>query len=266
MPTLGSAVQSNRFVRRRQIQTSIYLGWAADKRCSSSITIHIMPLTCIVPNSVWHAQQPLQFGPISLTTRMTAVRLRDGSLWIHSPISPTYDLIDELKKVGTVRYVVAPNKSHHLFFLDFLQAHPAAQGFIAAGLESKRPDLSRFQPVPRDAPWGSEIRGFFIEGLPILNETAWFHSETGTLVLTDLLFCFAETNRGVTALVAKLLGVHGKLGMSRTMKFATKDKQALARSVLPLLSLPVQRVIVAHDQIINEQPMAKLQQAFAWLG
>lgn len=225
-----------------------------------------MLLTCIVPHAVWHAQQPLKFGPISLTTRMTVVRLRDGALWVHSPISPTHELIDELAKLGTVRYVVAPNKSHHLFFLAFLHAHPSAQGFIAAGLESKRPDLGRFQQIPRNAPWGSEIQGFFIEGLPILNETAWFHSDTGTLVLTDLLFCFAETNRGMTAIVSKLLGVHGKLGMSRTMKFATKDKQALARSVLPLLSLPVQRVIVAHDQIINEQPVAKLTQAFAWLG
>ena len=105
-----------------------------------------MPLTCTVPNSVWYSQQPLKYGPISITTRMTVVRLRDGSLWVHSPISPSRDLIDELQRLGNVRYVLAPNKSHHPFFLAFLNAHPAAQGFIAAGLESKRPDLSRFPP------------------------------------------------------------------------------------------------------------------------
>ncbi len=224
-----------------------------------------MLLTCIVPNSVWHAQQPLKFGPISLTTRMTVVRLRDGSLWVHSPISPTRELIEELQKVGTVRYVIAPNKSHHLFFLSFLNAYPSAQGFIAPGLQLKRPDLNRFPQISGEVPWNSEIQGFFIEGLPILNETVWFHSDTGTLVVTDLLFCFAETNRGITALVSKLLGVRGQLGMSRTMKLATKDKKALARSVSPLLSLPVKQVIVAHDQIIDEQPVAKLKQAFAWL-
>lgn len=225
-----------------------------------------MLLTCVVPNSIWHAQQALKFGPISVTTRMTVVRLRDGSLWVHSPISPTSDLIQELHGVGSVRYVVAPNKAHHLFFLDFLKANPLAQGFIAAGLESKRPDLGRFPQVSQEVPWGSEIQGFFIEGLPILNETVWFHSDTGTLILTDLLFCISAANRGMSGLVAKVLGVHGKLGMSRTMKLATRDKQALAQSVLPLLSLPVQRVVVAHDQIITEQPMAKLRQAFAWLG
>jgi hypothetical protein len=152
-----------------------------------------------------------------------------------------------------------------LFFLAFQNACPSAQGYIAAGLELKRPDLGRFPQVSREVPWGSEIQGFFIEGLPILNETVWFHADTGTLILTDLLFCFAETNRGISGLAAKLLGVHGTLGMSRTMKLAARDRRGLARSVLPLLSLPVQRVIVAHDQIIDEQPMAKLTQAFAWL-
>ena len=224
-----------------------------------------MRLNCIVPNALWHAQQSLTFGPISLTTRMTVVRLRDGSLWVHSPVSPTRELMDELAAIGPIRYVIAPNKSHHLFFLPFMNASPSAEGFIAAGLELKRPDLQGFAQIPSEAPWGSELQGFFVDGLPILNETVWFHAATGTLILTDLLFCFSRTNRGLTALVSTILGVNGKLGMSRTMKFATKDRRALARSVAPLLTLPVQRVIVAHDEIIDEEPMAKLAEAFAWV-
>jgi hypothetical protein len=224
-----------------------------------------MVLNCIVPNSLWHAQQPLKFGPISLTTRMTVVRLRDGSLWVHSPISPTRELMNELAVIGNIRYVIAPNKSHHLFFLPFLSANPSAEGFIAGGLESKRPNLQRFPRIPSEAPWSPELQGFFVDGLPILNETVWFHAETGTLVLTDLLFCFSHTNRGLTGFVSTILGVNGRLAMSRTMKLATKDKRALARSVAPLLSLPVKRVIVAHDQIIDEQAMEKLTQAFSWL-
>jgi hypothetical protein len=119
--------------------------------------------------------------------------------------------------------------------------------------------------VPRDPPWGAELQGFFIEGLPVLNETVWFHHDTGTLVVTDLLFCFAPANRGLTAFVATLLGVNGKLGMSRTMKLAARDKGALARSVASLLALPVRRVVVAHDQIIDAQPGEQLARAFAWL-
>jgi hypothetical protein len=222
-------------------------------------------LSCLVADRVWHATRPVKFGPIALSTRMTVVRLRDGSLWVHSPIAPTPALQAELAALGEVRFVVAPNKSHHLFFLPFLQAHPTAQGYVAAGLEVKRPDLRGFESTPRDPPWGAELQGFFIDGLPVLNETVWFHRDTGTLVVTDLLFCFAPATQGLTGLVATLLGVKGTLGMSRTMKLATRDKQALARSVAPLLALPVQRVVVAHDQVIEARPREQLHRAFAWL-
>lgn len=225
-----------------------------------------MPLECISPNNIWHATQRLKFGPISVSTRMTVMRLQDGSLWVHSPIDPTSELVKELATLGRVRYVVAPNRSHHLFFLPFLNQHPSAEGFIAPGLESKRADLKSFPHLPAVAPWADELQGFFIEGLPALNETVWFHRATGTLVITDLLFSFSKANRGLAGLVATLLGVRGTLGMSRTMKLLVKDKEALRRSVQPLLALPVQRIVVAHDEIIDQEPMNKLARAFAWLG
>jgi hypothetical protein len=124
------------------------------------------------------------------------VRLRDGSLWVHSPISPTAVLVDELKQIGAVRYLIA-NRSRHLYFIPFLQAFPSAQPHVAPGLAAKRPELAGYPPIPRHAPW---------------------------------------------------------------------DKPALARSVAPLLSLPVQRVIVAHDQIVDENATEQLARAFAWLG
>jgi hypothetical protein len=224
-----------------------------------------MSLDCIVPDVLWHAQQPLKFGPIAISTRMTVVRLRDGSLWIHSPISPSRELVESFRGIGDVRHVLAPNRSHHLFFLDFLNAFPQADGYVAAGLVTKRPDLARFARITNDHPWDAELQAFRIEGLPVLDETVWFHRGTGTLIITDLLFCFGESSGGLAALVSRALGVRGTLGMSRTMKWAVRNQRDLARSVEPLLSLPVERVIVAHDQIIAEQPQARLAQAFAWL-
>lgn len=219
----------------------------------------------LVTGSVWSAQQALRFGPLQLTTRMTVIRLRDGSLWVHSPVSPTPDLLASLAQIGPVRFVVAPNRSHHLFFLPFLQAHPDAHGYIAPGLAQKRPDLASFPLIPHEAAWSEELPGWFIEGLPIINETVWFHRPSGTLLLTDLLFCFGPDNTGFARLIARLLGVYDNLAMSRTMKLATRDRQALRRSVEPLLALPVQRVILAHDQVICDRSGEKLEAAFRWL-
>jgi Domain of unknown function (DUF4336) len=224
-----------------------------------------MPLRELVPGQIWYAQQPLRFGPLSLTTRMTVVMLSDGSLWVHSPISPTPELVQSLASIGSVRFVVAPNTSHHLFFLPFVEAHNSCSGFVAPGLHAKSADLRRFPELTAEQPWHADLHSYFIEGLPIINETVWFHPRSGTLVVTDLLFCFGAENRGLTGLFAAILGVKGRLAMSRTMKMFTRDRLALAKSIEPLLSLPVQRIVLAHDQVIDAQASAKLREAFAWL-
>lgn len=213
-----------------------------------------MSLITIVPNQIWYAQQVLKFGPFAITSRMTVVRLQSGKLWIHSPITPTPALIAALDKLGSVQFVVAPNKVHHLHFLPFMQTFPYAT-IDDAGIE-----------LTGSSSWTAELQAIFIEGIPTLRETAWFHQPSGTLILTDLLACFGSNNTGVNRLVARLLGVYENLTMSRTIKFLVKDKSALARSVKLLLALDVQRIVVSHDQIIEMDAKQKLEQAFRWLN
>jgi hypothetical protein len=219
----------------------------------------------LVRDRLWHGQQLLKFGPIRLATRMSIVRLADGSLWVHSPIAPHADLVAQIAALGSVGHVVAPNKSHHLFFLPFLQAFPGAHGWVAPGLGTKRPDLTAFPELDVNSPWAQELTPYFIEGIPLLNETVWFHHETGTLVMTDLLFCIAPNPSWLVRTAARLLGIQGRPGMSRTMKLAIKDRAALAASVAPLLSLPVQRIVLAHDAIVTDGAQEKLQHAFEFL-
>ena len=196
---------------------------------------------------------------------MTVIRLQDGALWVHSPIEPTPSLVAELSILGEVRYVLAPNRTHHLFFQRFLKSFPQAIGFVAPGLPEKVNDLSEYPVIPTPGPWRDELQSWFIDGLPVLSETVWFHEKTGTLLLADLLFFFGANNTGLAKLVARLLGVYDRLRMSLTMKLMTKDKEALRRSIEPLLLLPVQRVVLAHDQIVHDQPTKKLREAFEWL-
>lgn len=224
-----------------------------------------MPLIELVPDRLWHAQQTLHFGPVALATRMTMVRLADGGLWIHSPVDMTAELRHALSQLGPVRFVVAPNRSHHLFFSACLAAFPEAQGWIAPGLRAKRPDLSTCRELGADQPWADELVPHFIAGLPLINETAWFHRATGTLILMDLLFCIGPHPAWLARTAARLLGVYGRLAMSATMKFAVRDRKALAASVAPLLELPVRRIVVAHDQVIEDSAPERLRNAFAWL-
>ena len=113
--------------------------------------------------------------------------------------------------------------------------------------------------------WSPDLESRFVEGLPVLNETVWFHPSTGTLILTDLLFNLGKGNGVMLGLVARMLGVHDRLAMSRTMKMMTKDKAAVAAAARHLLSLPVKRIVLAHDQIIEEDAAARMKAAFDWL-
>ena len=90
---------------------------------------------------IWIAEAPLRFYGVPFGTRMTVVRLADGGLLVHSPLDPVPPLRAEIDALGPVRYVVSPNKLHHLFLGGFLQAYPSAQLFAPPGLASKRRDL-----------------------------------------------------------------------------------------------------------------------------
>ncbi|MEQ9448279.1 MAG: DUF4336 domain-containing protein [Rhodospirillaceae bacterium] len=223
-------------------------------------------LTALVPDQIWHAQDWVRFGPISLRTRATIVRLSDRSLWVHSPVAPNAGLRDEIRELGTVEYIVAPNKSHHLFFRSFAKCFPEAKGFIAPGLAEKRPDLQGFAVLGAGGTdWQPDLQAYFVRGLPVINETVWFHERTGTLITTDLLFNIGEDNPALLRLAARGLGVYRQLAMSRTMKLLIKDKPAFRASVEPLLRLPIKRIIVAHDTIVEDDARAQMSAAFAWL-
>ena len=224
------------------------------------------PLHTIVAGQVWCTQQAVKFGPTAITTRATFVKLGDGTLWVHSPVRPTTELADFLAELGQVRYVVAPNTYHHLFFKDFLTAFPGAQGFVAPGLAGKHSNLGGCRELDPGCPsiW-PELQGIFVDGIPAINETVWLHPATGTLIVSDLLFCFGPDNGVLARLFARMLGVYGRLGMSRTMRLLVKDKVAFSAFVRSLLKADITRVVTCHDQIIDQGVSEQLTAAFQWL-
>ncbi len=186
---------------------------------------------------------------------------------MHSAIPPTTSTLKQLEEIGPVQFVIAPNESHRLYFSAFLDAFPNAQGFIAPGLAEKRSDLRDFSTLDASAHahWADDFDTVFVEGLPILNETVWFHRATCTLILTNLLFSFAPHPLGLSQVMARLLGVYDQVAMSRTMKTMIKDKDTLRESVALIKQWEVRRIILAHGQIIETDAADKLTKSFDWL-
>lgn len=211
---------------------------------------------------IWHAQRGFTAAGLAMHARMTVVRLDDGGLWLHSPIQIDAALRAELDAIGPVKYVVAPNKAHHLFAKKCLALYPQARLFGAPGLAEKRPDLTMTVLAPT-APlaWAGQIDQVFVAGVPLLNETVFLHHASGTVIFTDICQMWSGPLGWKENLFARLTGVRRTLTVPRTIRLLVKDKAAFRASAQQLLAWPVQRVVVAHDSIVDVDARAHLMTA-----
>lgn len=230
---------------------------------------------------LWVADQPLSVLGIQLGTRMTVVRLGSSGLFIHAPIPLTPALQRELDDLGPVQAVVAPNAMHHLYIGDYMKAYPQAQFFTAEGVAKKRPEL-RFNGVLGDRPeflWGSDIDQLPIRGCPKLNEVAFLHRASRTLLVSDWLFNFSSRASGpdsspqasgphrslLTRFYLRLTGAWGGPRQSRLLRTVITDKEAARASTERLLAWDFDRIIVCHGDILETGGHTALREATAWL-
>jgi hypothetical protein len=224
------------------------------------------PLREITKN-VWVAEGEARFWGAGLETRMTVLRLRDGGLFVHSPICLTPELKAALESVGPVRFVVAPNKYHHLFVGDYPAAFPDARLYAAPGLDRKRPDLTFHETLTDRAPaeWAEEIDPLVFWALPIFNEVVFLHRPSRTLVTTDLVFNFREIESRLLRLAMRLNGAYGRFGPSRLVRLLTRDRASARESIQQILDWEFDRVVMAHGEIVETEGRKALRGAFAWL-
>ncbi len=224
-------------------------------------------LTLLAPN-LWIFDQPHKFLGIEVGTRMTIVRLETGDLFLHSPIQLTSETRKELGVLGTVRYVVAPNRFHHLFIKNYFTAYPKAEFFATRSLQKKRPDLS-FNGVLTDEQtygWQVELKHLVFGGMPILNEVVFFHIPSHTLILTDLICNFRADLPLSTKIFAWLDGVYQSFGVPRLERYLLiRDREQAKGSINKILSWDFDRVIMAHGHIMQRDGHEAMKRAFEWL-
>ncbi|MGR6874354.1 DUF4336 domain-containing protein [Pseudomonas sp. HK3] len=86
--------------------------------------------------------EAVNFYSFSFTTRMTIVLLKNGDLWVHSPIRLESDLKAQVESLGRVKYLIAPNHLHHIFIEDWQKAYPDALSYGTEEVIKKRNDIS----------------------------------------------------------------------------------------------------------------------------
>lgn len=218
-------------------------------------------------SDLWITESPLRFLGLEVGARMTVVRLPGGELLLHSPLAASAELVSEVRALGPVAFLVAPNRLHHLFIGEWKEACPEASIYVAPGLETKRPDLE-IAGVLGDVPepgWAGTVDQVLVGGFPLANEVVFYHRPSATLIATDLAFNVGSSSPPLTRLAFRLLGTYERLSPTLLERIGVRDRSAFRRCLERILEWPFQRVVVAHGDVSEKGGREELLRGYGWL-
>lgn len=229
-----------------------------------------------VADDVWIVDGPeIQFGYFGLKlpfpTRMTIVRLAGGALWLHSPTQPTGPLLEAVRALGPVRFLIAPNTIHYWWVPEWKAAFPNAEVWAAPGLQrsAKRPvPVDRVLDGTPPQAWAGEIDQVLVRG-SLLTEVDFFHRASRTLILTDLIENF-EPERVKSRFYSLLLkwsgpaDPDGKAPIDMQLSFLGR-RAGVREAVKRMIAWDPERVILSHGRWYETNGTNELRRAFRWV-
>ncbi|MDB5038432.1 MAG: hypothetical protein JWQ35_1960 [Bacteriovoracaceae bacterium] len=223
-------------------------------------------LQSVGPN-IWIKSHKFKSYGIPMLSRMIICRLPNNQLWIWSPIQIDQQLKTEIDSLGDVAYVVAPNRYHHLFLSSVREFFPNALFYCAPGLEIKRKDV-RFDGTLNSEvlhPWSSSFDQINLKGSHSYNEVIFFHKESKTLIVTDLIFNMKKVKPIFGKLFFFFYGVLGRPASSILIKYILRNRSHTRDVVNIILQWKFEQVIMAHGEMINENAKDSFKQAVGWI-
>lgn len=191
---------------------------------------------------------------------------------LHSPTPFSAGLARSVEALGRIRHLVAPNTAHWTFLDGWQRAYPDAVLWAVPGLadrvQVRASDLRIDAELGDRAPaeWEDTLDQGLVAAAGGFNEAWFFHRQSRTLVLVDLienlesaklppiarlLMQAAAATRGTTA---RYLRLPVRMGGSDAKK-----------AIQAIIALEPDRVIFAHGAPFDEDGAARMKLAFDWL-
>ena len=220
--------------------------------------------------SLYVADGPtVSFYGFPYPTRMAVARLSDGSAWVWSPVALTDELVESVNAIGPVRYIVSPNKIHHLFLAEWSERWPEARVYAPPGLAQRKPDL-RFDAELGDEPdpaWADDIDQVIFRGSLFMEEVVFFHRTSRTAIVCDLIQRHPEATmtgwKGTLMRLDSLVGKHGSTPREWRASFLRRNKARKARE--KVLSWKPERLLIAHGECAQSGSTEIIGRALSWM-
>jgi hypothetical protein len=225
-----------------------------------------------IGENIWIVDSgPIRPGGVALPIRMTILRLRSGDLLLHSPTEISESLVDEVRALGPVRHLVAPNIAHWTLLGEWQTRFPEALTWAAPGLRDRAQVRASGLRLDRDlgerAPpeWDGEVDQGLIRGTAF-SEVYFFHRESRTLILTDVVQHMPSDRLPAwTRAFVLLSGAHAGTTPRYLRAILRLHRREAASAFDEMLGLAPERVIFAHGEWFERDGTNRLRQALSWL-
>lgn len=220
----------------------------------------------VVPESIWVTEHPVWFSGLRQRARTTIVRLTGGALWVHSSGPRTDEVCAALDALGEVRFIVVPNRYHHLQAPATAARYPNALvvGPKSAVVRNPRVSLNLGVDDPAYIEATPELTPIPLGGVPFLDETVFFHQASGSLIAADLLMSACARDHWTSRVVGRVLGHYGKVRTPPDVRWNTRANAEVVASIEQMRALPLNRILVAHADPITDQPAEQLARAWSF--
>ena len=220
-------------------------------------------------DDIWVVDGPeIPFLGLMVGTRMTIVRLGE-ELWIHSPVSISKQMEVELERLGKVRYIVAPNKYHHVFLPEWRSKFPEAELFAAPGLKEKRSDVAFDGELTSTGHynWSDTLPHTIFGPSRLFDEVVFYHKPSRTLILTDLIIN-AKTDG--YSWWQKLFAAFDGLGFPdgttpRFYRWSIKSRSAAKAICQVMIDWEPEKVVISHGEWFREDGTKELKKRLGWV-
>jgi hypothetical protein len=200
---------------------------------------------------------------------MAVVSLSDGNAWVWSPVALSDDLVDSVESVGPVRFIVSPNKIHHLFLSEWASRWPDAKLYAPPGLVKKKPELKFDAELgdTADPAWATDIDQVIFHGSVAMKEVVFFHRQSRCAIVCDLIQRHNEADmtgwKGWLMRLDSLVGEHGST--PREWRASFVDRRAARSAREKLLSWKPERLLIAHGECAQTRASEIISDSLSWI-
>lgn len=209
---------------------------------------------------------------LTFTTRMTIVKLFDGSLWINSPVPVSFDMLKQITTLGSVKYLLSATPRHVWRLDGWHTLFPEAQLWATqkSPFTLMKGHFS-FTGILGEEPykdWANDFDQLVFKGSPLIKEVFFYHKASNTVIMDDLIQIHSIIKgKAFLNSFIKLEGVASPYGgVSLDLRLSFTNRNKARQSLKKLLSWDFDKLILAHGVCIERDAKSFVEKAFHWLS